>query len=53
MGVGTGGGVDTVRDLAPPHETRAPDATTIAIAAAVLGIALLSAEMAPEVGEEA
>jgi hypothetical protein len=53
---GTEGGASIVvgvvdRRLAP-HDTRATDAASSPIAARLLAIAALSAEMAPEVGEE-
>jgi hypothetical protein len=35
-----------------PHETRAPTAAIATTAARLLAIAALSAEMAPEIGEE-
>ncbi len=41
------------RGRLPPHETRAPTAAMTPTAARLLGIAALSAEMAPEIGEEA
>jgi hypothetical protein len=54
-GVERGGATVVVcgRGRAPPHEARAPAAAISARAATLLGIARLSAEMAPEVGEEA
>src|SRR6476659_9087329 len=49
-----GGGADVVvgRGRVLPHETRAPVATIAPSAARRLPIAALSAEMAPEIGEE-
>jgi hypothetical protein len=54
--VGTEGGGDVVvvgRGRALPHETKAPVAAIAPIAAKVLVTACLSAEMTPEIGEEA
>jgi hypothetical protein len=47
-------GADVVggRGRAPPHETRAPAATITPITATVLAIGALSAQMAPQVGEQ-
>jgi hypothetical protein len=49
-----GGGISVVdRGRLLPHETSAPAATISPITARLLGIAALSAQMAPEIEEEA